>query len=370
MSLDSITKLRNATSQIVFSFTETGRVYRGSGFYYYETQDDLQYGYFVTAAHCVSNTNVETETYQRLYKGYIQNPINNTWVTVDPQKIYIDGIADIALIVTGIIFSHHSEYCLKINTTPVNYGDVCCVVGNPLLVDEDSFSFGNVRDPHWSDPDGYQVTDSIFINAPSGGGNSGGPIVNTNADVIGIYTFGFSDFENFGGGSNQYVLQNSLNVLKTTRHDYKSKIYLDFDWTIVDPFILSKYYSGSVNFSREGVRISSINTSSPLHNSEIAVNDLLLSCEVTPPNTSTSTPILFGNQTTQRTPGLLIYYPVGTQVVFSYRKSGESYVRTTSLSLNTTYTNIPNYKDGPLQGINRENTINCNLTKDVPSYST
>ena len=216
MSLNSITKLQNATSQIVFSFVETGTtVYRGSGFYYYETETDLQHGYFVTAAHCVSNTLISPATYHILYKGYIQNPITNVWVEVDPSKIYMDGVADIALIVTEIDFRSNPEYCLKINTTTVNYGDVCCVVGNPIVVDEDSFSFGNVRDPHWSDPDGYQVTDTIFINAPSGGGNSGGPIVNTNADVIGIYTFGFTNYENFGGGSNQYVLQNSLNVLKT-----------------------------------------------------------------------------------------------------------------------------------------------------------
>ena len=360
----------------MFSFSETGTVSRGSGFYYYEREEDLQHGYFVTAAHCVSvsYTHISPPIYNILYKGYIQNPITNTWFQVNPSKIYIDGVADIALIVTDINFSTHSDYCLKINTTPVNYGDVCCVVGNPLVVDEDSISFGNVRDPYWCDPDGYQVTDTIFMNAPSGGGNSGGPIVNTNADVIGIYTFGYTNYENFGGGSNQYVLQNSLNVLKTTRADYKSKIYLGFDWSIVSPYELSKFYSGSTSFAREGVTV--ISSSSPdipslLDNSGIEVNDLLLSCVVTPPNTS-STTILFGTQTTQRTPGLLIYYPVGTQVVFSYRKSGDSNVRTTSLSLNTTYAsaNIPNYKDGPLQGINRENTINCKLTKDVPSYST
>ena len=380
MSLNSITKLKNATSQIVFSF-ENGSVYRGSGFYYYETQDDLLHGYFVTAAHCVSNTDVSTQLYERLYKGYIQDPTTNTWVTVDPSKIYMDGVADIALIVTDINFTNHAEYCLKINTTPVNYGDVCCVVGNPLVVDEDSFSFGNVRDPHWSDPDGYQVTDTMFINAPSGGGNSGGPIVNTNADVIGIYTFIFTNYESFGGGSNQYVLQNSLNVLKTeSRADYKSKIYLGFDWSIVSPYQLSDFYAaGSTSFAREGVKVSSINTSSPIYKSDssgIMVGDLLISCVVTLPSAYTGTTlltnILFGNQTTQRTPGLLIYYPVGTEVVFSYRRTGDTgAARQITITLNKTYTseNIPNYIDGPLQGINRTNTINRKLTKNLPVVS-
>ena len=371
MSLNSITKLKNATSQIVFSFSEFGTVYRGSGFYYYETDAELEYGYFVTAAHCVSNTNVSTQSYERLYKGYIQDPTTNTWVTVDPNKIYMDGVADIALIVTGINFTNHAEYCLKINTTPVNYGDVCCVVGNPLVVDEDSISFGNVRDPHWCDPDGYQVTDSIFINAPSGSGNSGGPIFNTNADVIGIYTFGFTNYESFGGGSNQYVLQNSLNVLKTEpRADYKSKIYLGFDWYIVSPYVLSGFYASSTTFSREGVKVSSINTSSPIYNSGIAVGDLLLSCVVTPPSSTSSTTILFGNQTTQRTPGLLIYYPFNTQVVFNYRKAGDTTAaRQTTITLNTRYDGVDNSKDGPLQGINKTNTINRKLTNHLPVVS-
>jgi hypothetical protein len=246
-------------------------------------------------------------------------------------------------------------------------------VGNPLVFDEDSISFGNVRDSHWSDPDGYQVTDSILINAPSGGGNSGGPIVNTNADVIGIYTFGYISRESFGGGSNQYVLQNSLNVLKTEpRADYKSKIYLGFDWYIVSPYVLSGFYAGSTSFARECVKVYSINVSSPIYNSGIAVDDLLISCVVTPPSSTSSTTILFGNQTTQRTPGVLIYYPVNTQVVFNYRKVGDNSVRTTSsLTLNKTYTseNIPNYIDVPLQGINRTNTINRKLTNHLPVVS-
>jgi hypothetical protein len=144
---------------------------------------------------------------------------------------------------------------------------------------------------------------------------------------------------------------------------------LGFDWYIVSPYELSKFYgNGSTSFDREGVKVFSINNSSLIYNSEITVDDLLLSCVVTLPNTSTET-ISFGNQTAHKTPGVLIYYPIGTNIVFRYRKLGDNSVRTTSpLTLNTTYAsaNIPNYKDGPLQGINRTNTINRKLTKDVP----
>ena len=365
MPLHLITKLQNATSQIVFSFEQYGQVYRGSGFYYYETTNDLQYGYFVTAAHCVSDTLLDPPTYQRLYEGWLQDPTTNKWIKIDPNKCYMDGVADIALIVTGIDFTNYSDYCLKINTKVVNPGDVCCVVGNPAVVDEDSISFGNVRDPCWCDPDGNQVIDSLFMSAPSSGGNSGGPILNTNAHVIGIYTFGYG-ISTFGGGANQYVLQNSLNVLKTTRADYKNKNYLGFNWHIIDPFSLRYYYFDylgggsdylSDSFVREGVRVSFINNLSPLYNTGIDVGDLILSCEVNP-NTANSSTILFGNQTTHNTPGLLIYISVGTPVAFSYRKSVDDFdqIRTVTISLTTTYANanIPNYLDGPLQKINRQ----------------
>ena len=153
---------------------------------------------------------------------------------------------------------------------------------------------------------------------------------------------------------------------------------MGFDWSIVSPYVLSGFYAGSTSFAREGVKVSYINTSSPIYNSDnsgIAVGDLLLSCVVTAlPSTYTGPPLLtnisFGNQTTQRTPGLLIYYPVDTQVVFSYRKAGDTAAaRQTTITLNTTYVGVDNYKDGPLQGINRTNTINRKLTNHLPVVS-
>ena len=68
-----------------------------------------------------------------------------------------------------------------------------------------------------------------------------------------------------------------------------------------------------------------------------------------------------------------MYFPVGTEVVFSYRKVGDNdeFARQATIFLNTTYANpnIQNYIDGPLQGINRENTLNCKLTKHLPVVS-
>ena len=125
--------------------------------------------------------------------------------------------------------------------------------------------------------------------------------------------------------------------------------------TNLNPYGIELVLSDS--FVREGVAVSFLSSLSPLYDSGIEVGDLILSCVVNP-NTANNSTILFGNQTTQRTPGLLIYIPVGTQVSFSYRKSVDDFdqIRTLTITLNTTYANanIPNYLDGHLKGINRQ----------------
>lgn len=76
-----------------------------------------------------------------------------------------------------------------ISNDEVNNGDLCYVVGNPGGLDEDSISGGFIRDANYCEPSGYQITNSMYVNAPGMGGNSGGPIINKNGDVVGIYVW-------------------------------------------------------------------------------------------------------------------------------------------------------------------------------------
>jgi S1-C subfamily serine protease len=350
INTDIFTKLKRSTSQIAFVIN--GGYYNGSGWFYYENTNDLVKGYFITAAHCVMT--ITSGIYYKTSSLYIHHPITNDWTKIDVNNIYIDGIADVALIKTNIDLTNYPEYCLKVSNIETNAGDTCYVVGNPGGFDEDTISVGCVRDPHYMDPDGYQVTDTLFVTSPGMGGNSGGPIVNILGDVIGIYTFGLNGTESFGGGSNRVTLLNTLSVLKTLQ-DNKSKLYLGLDWLVPNPFILKNYYNNQNSFTSKGVYIYSVSSDSPF-NRILGESDILLSATIT----STNEVIDFGNVDTQRTPGVLIYKPLNTIVSIRYIKT-DKIERTINITLDKTYNGVSNLLDGPLQtGLSERVGLNIN----------
>jgi hypothetical protein len=341
-------KLKKAVCNISFQIDNTSST--GSGFYFYDKPEDLQKGYYITAAHCVMTVTVGNQKI-KTDKAYIENPITNKAILVPINKIYIDGIADIALIQTDIDFTSFPNYCLKINTTNVFSGDICYVIGNPGGLDEDSVSIGCVRDPNYNELGGFQAVDSIFVCAPAMGGNSGGPIININGDVIGIYTFGDSDSETFGGGSNQTVIMQTFNELKKGA-DNKLKLFLGIKWQTPSLISLSSYYPQSLSsFDTNGVVISNINNTagsiSPF-NGILAITNLLLKCVIR--SQTPNITIEFGNRYEQRTPGVLIYYYEGINIDIYYKKLNDQTVYVTNLTLNKRYSDVPDILDRPLNG--------------------
>ena len=302
---------------------------------------DLTKGYFLTAAHCVMKLN----EYALMDSLYITNPITNKWFSVTMTDVFIDGLADIALIQTNIDFTAHPHFCLPFSTVEAKTGDVCFVCGNPGGIDNDSVTRGIVRDGHFTLTSGSYVPDAIHIDSPGISGNSGSPIMNKNGQIIGLFTFGFN-LENFNGGPNLNTLRESLKVL-ITRQDYKSKKYLGFDWVVYGPNVFKYYHGSDSEFPNQGVIIRNMDTNSPFHNTSITNNDLILSFTIN------GKKMEVGVLPHQRTLGLLVYSTSDTTTVeyikYEYPNQDPT-VRKETISLNVTYENVDSRHDLVLEG--------------------
>lgn len=91
-----------------------------------------------------------------------------------------------------------------------------------------------------------------------------------------------------------------------------------------------------------GVYIRTVSSLSPF-NGILSAGDLLLSCTIT------NNTIKFGNIENQRTPGVLLYYPINTQITITYIKVNTTNILTTNVTLNKTYQDVSILLDGPLQ---------------------
>lgn len=301
---------------------------------------DLTKGYFLTAAHCVMKPN----EYALMDSLYITNPITNKWFSVTMTDVFIDGLADVALIQTNIDFTAYPHFCLPFSTVEAKTGDVCFVCGNPGGIDNDSVTRGIVRDGHFTLTSGSYVPDAIHIDSPGISGNSGSPIMNKNGQIIGLFTFGFN-LENFNGGPNLNTLRESLKVL-ITRQDYKSKKYLGFDWFAPSPNTMKNYYTSGSEFPNQGVILYHMDTTnSPFYNAteSITNDDLILSF------TMNGKKMEVGVLPHQRTLGLLVYSTSDTTTV-EYIKSGSTTVSKQTISLNVTYENVDSRHDLVLEG--------------------
>ena len=175
--------------------------------------------------------------------------------------------------------------------------------------------------------------------------------INLNGDVIGIYTFGISGSETFGGGSNQHVIMQTFNELKKGA-DNKLKLFLGIRWYTPSLISLSSYYPQSLSaFDTSGVVISNINNTagsiSPF-NGILATNNLLVKCVIL--SETPNITIEFGNRYEQRTPGVLMYYYTGINIDIYYKKLNDQTLYVRNLTLNKRYSDVPDVRDRYLNG--------------------
>lgn len=332
----SFPNVQHACSTIYTKYDSVTSV--GSGSFITIDSGDLAKGLFLTAAHCVLKPN----EYTKVDSLYITNPITNEWVLIPSEHIFLDGVADIALIHTQIDLTMYPQYALSFASVSPIIGDKCYVCGNPGGFDNDSLTMGIVRDPHYA-LSSY-IADAIHINAPGIAGNSGSPILNVKGNIIGLYVFGVVNQETFNGGPNVDTLRQSLAHLKTFS-DFKQKKYLGFNWSFPNAFDFASYYTNNTSFPNQGVKITNVDMTHSPFGPHLQNNDLLLAVTIH------GQIFEMGVLPHQRTPGILLYKtdPSHSLITITFIR-GNTLTTLSDLDFTATYGNVSDNKDLPLIG--------------------
>ena len=316
------------------------------------TPTDLTAGYFLTCAHNVMEVDTQGN---HTYFSPIMIEYNSTWYTVDPAWMIYDAVADICLMRTGITLQ--ADHVLKLaplSAEPVT-GQEVYMCGFPGGHDVDSLTKGIIRDAHFNIKDGAQAVDSLFINAPGIGGNSGSAILNAAGQIVGIYTFGYTDHETFAGGVNLRTLRLSVEKMKAlidvgTGAQWAAKNYLGLDWSRPSPITESTRFpvvdtGGQTvlpNQPHQGCKVSATDAASTI-GSQFIVGDILMSAVA-----ADGTAWDFGYQADQRTPGIMIHHANLAPLTITYIRG--SVQQQTTIQTATQYTAVPAAKDDYLIG--------------------
>mgnify|MGYP001215097441 FL=1 len=338
----------------------TTTIYSGSGSFVSFGAEDLQKGWFMTAAHTIMDDNrtLHQET-------HIVDPHKNLWHPINNAHIFIDGIADIALIRTDIDMTSTPNYTLKLASAMPNQGDRCFVFGNPLGIDADSISDGIVRDPHFSESGGQQIVDSIYVSSPSLSGNSGSPILNTAGDIIGILTFGAENQESLAGGANIDTMKKVFEVLTAENDNRDKKKYLGMKWIYPSSFYrrTNCYTDVNIHIPNQGAVVDFLHATSPFSSTStgghtLAQYDVLLSAVVK------GKVIKFGTAQGQVSPGVLCYeYDIDQPIELEIFQKSTQQTMMISFYLNKTYSQQTLNNDTPLiGGVLSESESNTDIT--------
>lgn len=356
-----IDNLIHACSTVYSKYVKnaTTTIYSGSGSFVSFGAEDLSKGWFMTAAHTIMDDNrtLHQET-------HIVDPSTNLWLPINNANIFIDGIADIALIRTDIDMTSTPNYTLKLASAMPKQGDRCFVFGNPLGIDADSISDGIVRDPHFSESGGQQIVDSIYVSSPSLSGNSGSPILNTAGDIIGILTFGAENQESLAGGANIDTMKKVFEVLTTENDNRDKKKYLGMKWIYPSSFYRRTFCYTDVNIPipNQGAVVDFLHATSPFSSSTggptLAKYDVLLSAVVK------GKVIKFGTAQGQVSPGVLCYeYDINQRIDLEIFQKSTQGVIMIPFFLNKTYGQQNPNNDTPLiGGVLSESESNTDIT--------
>jgi S1-C subfamily serine protease len=150
-------------------------------------------GYLVTNAHVLEG-------------GKLVYVINSEQQKIDAQFVGYNSELDVALLkISGDYDSLHID-----DSNQIQVGEKVIAIGNPLGL-QFSVSEGIVSAIHREGPSGYDAY--IQTDAALNPGNSGGPLINTEGNVIGINNFKVSGGESLGFALESNYLRDTINLI-------------------------------------------------------------------------------------------------------------------------------------------------------------
>lgn len=188
-SLNSSIKKVYDSVVVIESYTGDNLETTGSGFYY---KSDMKYAYILTNEHVIKGNNIMvTNTDQKKIEA-----------TVLGKDQYLD------LAVLRINKKYAKKYAKFGNSEKSSLGDSIYTIGSPLGINyQGTVTSGiisgkerMVQTTVGDNSNGNWLMKVIQIDAPINHGNSGGPLLNINGEVIGICTLKFTDEEVEGMG--------------------------------------------------------------------------------------------------------------------------------------------------------------------------
>lgn len=269
MSLTSTEIYKKCKDSIVGILSDiNGKYYLGTGFF-------INKNTIATAAHNVFSVNYRENKIDKASNIIltITNYNNSGKIRiVKTNNYYIDGLADICIIKVPDV----ENQCI-INwdySKQAEVGETCYLIGNPAGIDFQSICRGIIRNPkHVYESNNIET---ILLDISGMQGNSGSPILNSEGNAIGIFTYGFSTEESrMGGGPGIEYCKPSLKWMINKEKDYVEKRnsgILLWD-TVQSKDFINKQFN---NFDLGGIRILHLADYSPFNKAGIQENDIII----------------------------------------------------------------------------------------------
>lgn len=219
-------------------------------------------GYIATSAHCLltrnENANVNNNLkHFRASKIWVDVSVGMETKAKECKIVGIDGAGDIALLKTETKDQTFLEFT---NSHLSKIGEDCFILGNPLAVDVQSISNGNIRDNKFYHPN--VLVETMLVSASAYKGNSGSPILNSDGEVIGMTTFSFGH-DNLVGGPSSHILDHVLTSMKDTQNDYV-KGFLGATFNTYNSYL--RHILQIPNDDLSGFIVTNIDAKGPLNN--------------------------------------------------------------------------------------------------------